>query len=78
MEANFELHPETTTQISRTKLVRYQVNPRANWGPAGRAKNKAAKVDGSNKVSPPPFPLPHSFQTPQSFQSFQAVVYICG
>ena len=38
-EADFTLHPMTVTQSSQVKLVRYQQNPTANWGPATKAES---------------------------------------
>jgi tRNA (guanine26-N2/guanine27-N2)-dimethyltransferase len=36
--------PLTGTGAKQKRLVRYQTNPRANWGPMGRAKGGAAAV----------------------------------
>ncbi|KAI0093858.1 tRNA methyltransferase [Irpex rosettiformis] len=43
-EANFEHHPDTVTQSSKVKVVRYQQNPAPNWGPGTKASS-----GGSNK-----------------------------
>lgn len=40
-EIDLTLHKDIGLHISKTKLVRYQANPLANWGPAPRARNKA-------------------------------------
>ncbi|KAJ7685216.1 N2,N2-dimethylguanosine tRNA methyltransferase [Mycena polygramma] len=60
IEANFKTHPESVTYTSRYKLVRYQENPTANWGPktkavsgtgaAGGAKRKHAQVDPEEEL----------------------------
>ncbi|OJA10564.1 hypothetical protein AZE42_03148 [Rhizopogon vesiculosus] len=36
-EANFTRHPQSVTQASKVKLVRYQQNPAPNWGPGMKA-----------------------------------------
>ncbi|CED83675.1 -dimethylguanosine trna methyltransferase [Phaffia rhodozyma] len=36
---NFTRHPDLTKHISQARLVRFQSNPRPNWGPAGKARN---------------------------------------
>ncbi|KAH9996809.1 N2,N2-dimethylguanosine tRNA methyltransferase [Russula vinacea] len=38
-EVNFNSHPQTVTQSSKVKLVRYQQNPTPNWGPAVKAES---------------------------------------
>ena len=46
-EANFKRHPDSVSASSKVKLVRYQVNPTANWGPGTKAggKRKRGKDD---------------------------------
>jgi len=39
-EVNFQKHAGVVSRSSEIKLVRYQVNPTANWGPKPRAKRK--------------------------------------
>ncbi|KAL1747568.1 N2,N2-dimethylguanosine tRNA methyltransferase-domain-containing protein [Schizophyllum fasciatum] len=39
-EANFKRHPDSVSASSKVKLVRYQVNPTANWGPGTKAGGK--------------------------------------
>ncbi|EGO21460.1 hypothetical protein SERLADRAFT_362807 [Serpula lacrymans var. lacrymans S7.9] len=36
-EANFSRHPQSVTQSSKVKLVRYQQNPTPHWGPGTKA-----------------------------------------
>jgi len=43
VEANFEVHPDVQKISSKVKLVRYQVNPRPNWGPKAKPDNQSAK-----------------------------------
>ncbi|KAI5123353.1 hypothetical protein M0805_001774 [Coniferiporia weirii] len=45
-EANFSHHPDTVTQSSKVKLVRYQQNPTPNWGPGTRATGKRKRDGG--------------------------------
>ncbi|TDL24799.1 N2,N2-dimethylguanosine tRNA methyltransferase [Rickenella mellea] len=47
-EANFEHHPQTVTKSSKVKLVRYQQNPTANWGPGTKATSKRKREDDDN------------------------------
>ena len=42
LEANFQRHPEVST-LSKVKLVRYQQNPTANWGPGAKAQSAGKK-----------------------------------
>lgn len=35
-EADFSTHPKAISRASQVKLVRYQQNPTANWGPGSR------------------------------------------
>ncbi|KAL7414373.1 N2,N2-dimethylguanosine tRNA methyltransferase [Mrakia frigida] len=44
-EINLTLHPDLDKHISKAKLVRYQINPAVNWGPAGKAKTKKDEGD---------------------------------
>ncbi|KAJ7774567.1 N2 N2-dimethylguanosine tRNA methyltransferase [Mycena maculata] len=37
VEANFTKHPDSVAHTSKVKLVRYQENPTANWGPGTKA-----------------------------------------
>ncbi|KAF7976714.1 hypothetical protein HWV62_5885 [Athelia sp. TMB] len=43
MEHNFKRHPQSVTQSSDVKLVRYQVNPTSHWGPGSRPDNGKRK-----------------------------------
>ncbi|KAA1471128.1 N2 N2-dimethylguanosine tRNA methyltransferase [Dentipellis sp. KUC8613] len=43
-EANFKRHPQTVTQSSKIKLVRYQQNPTSHWGPGTRADSGSKRV----------------------------------
>ncbi|EIW85156.1 N2,N2-dimethylguanosine tRNA methyltransferase [Coniophora puteana RWD-64-598 SS2] len=48
-EANFTRHPDSMTRASAVKLVRYQENPTANWGPGSKAqKGVKRKRDENN------------------------------
>ncbi|EPQ58267.1 N2,N2-dimethylguanosine tRNA methyltransferase [Gloeophyllum trabeum ATCC 11539] len=38
-EANFKRHPLSVTPSAKVKLVRYQQNPTANWGPGTKASS---------------------------------------
>lgn len=38
LTADFTEHPEANPESRKQKLVRYQVNPTADWGPKPRAK----------------------------------------
>ena len=42
-EAKFDHHPDTVTQSSKVKVVRYQQNPAPNWGPGTKATSGNAK-----------------------------------
>ncbi|KAH7914686.1 tRNA methyltransferase [Hygrophoropsis aurantiaca] len=46
-EANFNKHPQSVTQSSAVKLVRYQQNPTPHWGPGSKADSgtKRKRVD---------------------------------
>ncbi|KAL0946857.1 hypothetical protein HGRIS_013024 [Hohenbuehelia grisea] len=46
--ANFKRHADTVTPSSKVKLVRYQQNPTANWGPG----TKAVAGTGSKRKRP--------------------------
>lgn len=39
-QANFKRHPDLASASSKVKLVRYQVNPTAGWGPGTKAGGK--------------------------------------
>lgn len=41
--ANFKPHPDSVTASSEVKLVRYQQNPTAHWGPGTKAVAGAGK-----------------------------------
>ena len=41
--ANFKSHPDSVTVSSEIKLVRYQQNPTAHWGPGTKAVAGAGK-----------------------------------
>ncbi|KAF4608496.1 RNA methyltransferase tRNA(m5U54)methyltransferase [Pleurotus pulmonarius] len=41
--ANFKKHPDSVTPSAKVKLVRYQQNPTANWGPAAKAVSKTKR-----------------------------------
>lgn len=38
VEADFSKHPGADMKSDNLKLVRYQQNPTANWGPGARAQ----------------------------------------
>jgi tRNA (guanine26-N2/guanine27-N2)-dimethyltransferase len=42
-EHNFKRHPQSVTQSSKVKLVRYQQNPTPHWGPGTRAESGKRK-----------------------------------
>jgi len=44
-EYNFKRHPQSVTQSSKVKLVRYQQNPTSHWGPGTRADSGKRKRD---------------------------------
>jgi len=43
MEHNFNRHPQSVTQSSKVKLVRYQQNPTSHWGPGTKAASGKRK-----------------------------------
>jgi tRNA (guanine26-N2/guanine27-N2)-dimethyltransferase len=53
-EANFKRHPDVSA-LSNVKLVRYQQNPTAHWGPGAKAQpgpgggGKKRKRDGGDE-----------------------------
>ena len=49
MEVDFTKHPNSVTQSGKVKLVRYQENPTAYWGPGKRATGKTATANGGEK-----------------------------
>ncbi|KAI0341600.1 N2,N2-dimethylguanosine tRNA methyltransferase [Trametopsis cervina] len=44
LEADFKYHPDSVTQSSKIKLVRYQQNPAPNWGPGTKASAGTASA----------------------------------
>ncbi|KAJ7905527.1 N2,N2-dimethylguanosine tRNA methyltransferase, partial [Mycena olivaceomarginata] len=49
VEANFTIHPDTQKYASRIKLVRYQENPTANWGPGTKAVSGTGPAGGAKR-----------------------------
>ncbi|KAI9249791.1 N2,N2-dimethylguanosine tRNA methyltransferase [Phascolomyces articulosus] len=45
IEVNFKRHPDAVPKSQSIKLVRYQINPTANWGPKARAGGKKRKAE---------------------------------
>lgn len=52
-EANFKHHPSSVTSSSKVKILRYQMNPTAYWGPGKKAGTGPAtgkrKRDGEDE-----------------------------
>jgi len=48
MEHNFKRHPESVTQSSKVKLVRYQQNPTSHWGPGTKASSGKRKRESED------------------------------
>ncbi|KAF7338271.1 tRNA (guanine(26)-N(2))-dimethyltransferase [Mycena venus] len=49
VDANFTMHPDTHKYTSRIKLVRYQENPSANWGPGTKAVSGTGQPGGGKR-----------------------------
>jgi len=48
IEHNFKRHPQSVTQSSKVKLVRYQQNPTPHWGPGKKADGGKRKRESED------------------------------